>query len=128
MECKGRRLKKLGIISDGGLDNVSGRSFSDGMSGEFVEGGGRWRYTLHPEVASWSNTYVDKLRKDVRNFFFCCSIFQDNLYSQMSISVFGARVPRPLSTLDHIPFPDPGSIPCLIRSLFSMLHVRSSPH
>ncbi|CAI8006463.1 Probable ATP-dependent RNA helicase DDX59 [Geodia barretti] len=88
-ECKANRLKKLGIIdeqeSEGGCGfSECGRGFSEG--GEEGEG---WRYREHPEVASWSKEHVLKMRKE------------------LELMVIGARVPRPVSSLDHIPFPHP---------------------
>jgi ATP-dependent RNA helicase DDX59 len=88
-ECKANRLKKLRIIgeqeSEGGCDfSECGRGFSEG--GEEGEG---WRYREHPEVASWSKEHVLKMRKE------------------LELMVIGARVPRPVSSLDHIPFPHP---------------------
>ena len=71
MECKGKRLKKLGIIDDqegeGGRGfSESGCGFSEGGRG-FIEGGEdgeEWRYREHPEVASWSKEHVLKMRKE----------------------------------------------------------------
>ena len=61
LECKARHLKTLGIIVDG-PDETSGWSFGESGRGG---GGGVWRYKEHPEVASWSEEYVNRLRTKV---------------------------------------------------------------
>ena len=45
-----------------GPDDTSGRSFGEGGRGG---GEGVWRYKEHPEVASWSEEYVVRLRTKV---------------------------------------------------------------
>ena len=77
LECKARRLKHLGIIIDGPghMTGGSGRGF--GESG--------WSYTLHPEVASWSEVYVQKLRKEVSSVE--CNFFQFSRYIHLAVGV-----------------------------------------
>ena len=86
-------------------------------SGEGGEGGeGVWQYKEHPEVASWSEEHVQRLRAEVHQR--GCSpplltnqilYYLQNLTHtmQLSLSVRGVGLlPRPISSLAHLPFPD----------------------
>ena len=66
LECKGRRLKKLGLLDDNsevGVAECESGEFGEG--GESGEGGEGWRYRPHPEVASWSEEQVATIRREV---------------------------------------------------------------
>ena len=132
MECKARHLKQLDLLVGGANETSdaeleSGSGFCEGGSGGCVvgasvrcgEGGeGVWQYKEHPEVASWSEEHVQRLRAEVHQrgcspplltnqiLYYLLNLFSPHTM-QLSLSVRGVGLlPRPISSLAHLPFPD----------------------